>query len=103
MLLVVGLLCGGLVSLLLLSAVLAQDSYRVRELNNDLIDLRAARESKKVENMRQDTPEAIARNNDLQGQHKDWDTARVIIPGGSTGAGDGGTPAGRERVPGTGR
>ncbi|WP_425962959.1 hypothetical protein [Streptosporangium sp. DT93] len=118
-LLVVGLLCGGLVSLLLLSAVLAQDSYRVGQLGKDISELRAVRESKKSENMRQDMPGVLARNNELQGQQDDWNTARVIIPGGPAdraadgnvagsasadrGAGDGEATAGRERVPGTGR
>ncbi|MFB9674298.1 hypothetical protein [Streptosporangium vulgare] len=105
LLLVVGLLCGGLVSLLLLNAVLAQDSFRANGLRNEISDLRNQKESKKSAIMRQEMPEAVARNNELQGLGPDWDTARVIDPDKpAVGvAGDVQTPAGQERVPGTGR
>ncbi|MER5649098.1 hypothetical protein [Streptosporangium sp. NPDC002524] len=105
LLLVVGLLCGGLVSLLLLNAVLAQDSFRANGLRKEISDLRIQQESKKSAIMKQEMPEAVARNNELQGLGSDWDTLRVIDPDKpAVGvAGDVRTPAGQERVPGTGR
>jgi len=105
LLLVVGLLCGGLISLLLLNAVLAQDSFRANGLRKEISDLRIAKESKQSAIMRQEMPEAVARNNELQGLGPDWDTARVIDPD-KPALGDAdaaGKPAGQERVPGTGR
>ncbi|MEV0755373.1 hypothetical protein [Streptosporangium sp. NPDC050280] len=105
LLLVVGLLCGGLISLLLLNAVLAQDSFRANGLRKEISDLRIAKESKQSAIMRQEMPEAVARNNELQGLGPDWDTARVIDPDKPAvgGADDATKPAGQERVPGTGR
>ncbi|MEU3165028.1 hypothetical protein [Streptosporangium sp. NPDC006930] len=105
LLLVVGLLCGGLISLLLLNAVLAQDSFRANGLRKEISDLRIAKESKQSAIMRQEMPEAVARNNELQGLGPDWDTARVIDPDKPAvgGADDAAKPAGQERVPGTGR
>ncbi|MEU4540211.1 hypothetical protein AB0G15_35760 [Streptosporangium sp. NPDC023825] len=105
LLLVVGLLCGGLVSLLLLNAVLAQDSFRANGLRKEISDLRIQKETKKSANMRREMPDAVARSNELQGLGPDWDTARVIDPDKpAVGvAGDVQTPAGQERVPGTGR
>ncbi|GAA4184950.1 hypothetical protein GCM10022252_14640 [Streptosporangium oxazolinicum] len=105
LLLVVGLLCGGLVSLLLLNAVLAQDSFRANGLRNEISDLRNQKESKQSAIMRQEMPAAVARNNELQGLGPDWDTARVIDPARPAvgAAGDVQTPAGQERVPGTGQ
>ncbi|WP_329093079.1 MULTISPECIES: hypothetical protein [unclassified Streptosporangium] len=105
LLLVVGLLCGGLVSLLLLNAVLARDSYKANGLNNEINGLRIEKESKQSAIMRQEMPAAVARNNELQGLGPDWDTARVIDPDRPAvgAAGDVKTPAGQERVPGTGQ
>lgn len=101
----VGLLCGGLVSLLLLNAVLAKDSFRANGLRNEISGLRVQKESKESAIMRQEMPGAVARNNELQGLEPDWDTARVIDPDKPAAgvAGDVRTPAERERVPGTGR
>ncbi|MEU4403289.1 hypothetical protein AB0F88_02125 [Streptosporangium sp. NPDC023963] len=105
LLLVVGLLCGGLVSLLLLNAVLAKDSFRANGLRNEINGLRIAKESKESAIMRQEMPEAVARRNELQGLGSDWDRMHVIDPDKpSVGvAGDVRTPAGQERVPGTGQ
>ncbi|MEV4381385.1 hypothetical protein [Streptosporangium sp. NPDC049644] len=104
-LLVVGLLCGGLVSLLLLNAVLAQDSFRANGLRNEINGLRIAKEGKKSAIMGLEMPAAVAKNNEYQGLGPDWDTARVITPDkpASRAASDGRTPAGQERVPGTGQ
>ncbi|MET8047663.1 MULTISPECIES: hypothetical protein [unclassified Streptosporangium] len=105
LLLVVGLLCGGLVSLLLLNAVLAKDSFRANGLRKEISGLRIEKEAKQSENMRREMPDAVAKNNEYQGLGPDWDTARVITPDkpASSAASDGQTPAGQERVPGTGR
>lgn len=119
MLLVVGLLCGGLVSLLLLNTILAQDSFRANELRNGNNQLRQKKESLKHQNALMDTPEWLAKNAENQGQEPDWDKPNVITPdrpasgtasdgsadvsADSRAASDGQTPAGQERVPGTGR
>ncbi|WP_433377208.1 hypothetical protein [Streptosporangium sp. CA-115845] len=105
LLLVVGLLCGGLVSLLLLNAVLAKDSFRANGLRNEISGLRIAKESKESTIMGLEMPAAVAKNNEYQGQQPDWGTARVITPDkpASRAASDGQTPAGQERAPGTGR
>ncbi|MEU8269486.1 hypothetical protein AB0B89_20290, partial [Sphaerisporangium sp. NPDC049002] len=50
-LLVVGLLCGGLVSLLLLNLVLAQDSFRVNDLRKTTEQLRQQAQDKDTEVM----------------------------------------------------
>ncbi|MFI6794363.1 hypothetical protein [Streptosporangium canum] len=105
MLLVIGLLCGGLVSLLLLNTVLAQDSYKVNELRSANDQLRQKKEELKNANMRLEMPGALSDSSAKQGQGPDWDEANVITDrsAGSRAASDGQTPAGQERVPGTGR
>ncbi len=115
MLLLVGLLCGGLVSLLLLNTILAQDSFRANELRDNINQYRQKKEELKHLNAQMDTPEWLAKNAERQGQEPDWDNTNVITldrstsgqtTGGSAGsraASDGQTPAGQERVPGTGR
>ncbi|MEV4244381.1 hypothetical protein AB0J63_13315 [Streptosporangium canum] len=105
MLLVIGLLCGGLVSLLLLNTVLAQDSYKVNELRSANDQLRQKKEELKNANMRLEMPGALSDSSAKQGQGPDWDEANVITDRsvGSRTASDGQTPAGQERVPGTGR
>ncbi|GAA3117024.1 hypothetical protein GCM10010485_64250 [Streptosporangium carneum] len=101
----VGLLCGGLVSLLLLNTILAQDSFRANELRNGNNQLRQKKEELKHLNAQMDTPEWLAQNAEKQGQQPDWDDLNVITDGSANGkaASDGQTPAGQERVPGTGR
>ncbi|WP_433255592.1 hypothetical protein ACQPYK_15095 [Streptosporangium sp. CA-135522] len=105
-LLVVGLLCGGLVSLLLLNTVLAQDSFKASQLSDENNRLRQKKEELKNGNMRLEGPGALSKNAANQGQEPDWDRVNVVIPDRSAGgraAGDGQTPIGQERVPGTGR
>lgn len=60
-LLVVGLLCGGLVSLLLLNLVLAQDSFRVNDLRKTTEQLHQQAQDKKTEVMLKSGPEELAR------------------------------------------
>ncbi|MFF0305901.1 hypothetical protein ACFYSC_00670 [Streptosporangium sp. NPDC004379] len=99
-LLVVGLLCGGLVSLLLLNVVLAQDSYRLNELRQGISKLKQQGEERRNENARLDTPEELAKRAELQGQDPDWDDMNTID---SRVAGQGQEPFAPERVEGTGR
>lgn len=80
MLLVVGLLCGGLVSLLLLTTVLAQDSFRASELRSTNNQLRQKKEGLKHENMQREMPGAIARTAGGRRQAPDWDEMNVITP-----------------------
>lgn len=120
MLLVVGLLCGGLVSLLLLNTVLAQDSFRANELRNANNQLRQKKEALKHDNMRREMPASLSESALVQNQRPDWDKAYVLTPDRVPGAAvadpvtlgrsadsrsaDGDrTSAGQERVPGTGR
>ncbi|MFD0886844.1 hypothetical protein ACFQ08_20035, partial [Streptosporangium algeriense] len=117
MLLVVGLLCGGLVSLLVLNTILNQDSFRANELRNGNNELRQKKESLKHQNALMDTPEWLAGNAEKQGLAPDWDNPNVMIPGRpiprpskegapvgtagespvGTAGNDGQTPAGQER------
>ncbi|GGP77185.1 hypothetical protein [Streptosporangium pseudovulgare] len=99
-LLVVGLLCGGLVSLLLLNVVLAQDSYRLNELRDGISELQQQKADRENENARLDTPEELAKRAELQGQNRDWDSMNTID---SRVASQGQAPVTRERVEGTGR
>ncbi|GAA2880518.1 hypothetical protein GCM10010517_43140 [Streptosporangium fragile] len=104
-LLVVGLLCGGLVSLLLLNTVLAQDSFLANELRNDTKRLRQEKQEKKNRNAQLEMPGVLAGNAEKQGQQPDWERARVIVPDGSASrAASGGQKlVGREQTEGTGR
>ncbi|GAA3426457.1 hypothetical protein GCM10018953_36400 [Streptosporangium nondiastaticum] len=99
-LLVVGLLCGGLVSLLLLNVVLAQDSYRLNELRDGISRLQLQKADRENENARLGMPEELAKRAGLQGLDRDWDSMRTID---SRPAGQGQAPVTRERVEGTGR
>ncbi|WP_189236656.1 hypothetical protein [Planomonospora parontospora] len=104
-LLVVGLLCGGLVTLLLLNTVLAQNAIRESDLRRELHQLSLQKQKQKSENMQLEMPRQVADAADRQGMVPD-DSARVIdsdgLPGGRV-ASEGQTPVGQERVPGTGR
>lgn len=106
MLLVVGLLCGGLVSLLLLNTVLAEDYYKANELRDANSQLRLKKEELKNANARMEMPGELSKNSANQGLEPDWDRAEVITPdrpARSRTASDAQTPAGQERAPGTGR
>ncbi|WP_238494829.1 hypothetical protein [Streptosporangium sp. KLBMP 9127] len=80
MLLVVGLLCGGLVSLLLLNVVLSQDSFEATELRkeNDRIQLLKERETQR--HAIADTPENLSNRAKSQNLQPD-DSINVITPG----------------------
>ncbi|WP_371779356.1 hypothetical protein [Streptosporangium subroseum] len=104
-LLVVGLLCGGLVSLLLLNTVLARDSFELSKLRADINLSHQQKEELEHTNMLLEMPAAVSNKAGLQGLNPDWDQLRTLTPGhpGSRTASDGQTLAGQEPVPGTGR
>ncbi|MER7500127.1 hypothetical protein AB0L05_31895 [Nonomuraea pusilla] len=76
-LLVVGLLCGGLVSLLLLNTMLAQDAITEAKLHEEIAVARQGNEdlSRKYEMDTQ--PDKLAERAEAQGQHPDWDSVNV--------------------------
>lgn len=70
-LLVVGLLCGGLMSLLLLNTVLARDSITAGELREDIANAHRHNEYLRQENERATQPDAIATQAEQQGLTRD--------------------------------
>ncbi|MEU4224518.1 hypothetical protein AB0F17_09500 [Nonomuraea sp. NPDC026600] len=82
-LLVVGLMCGGLVSLLLLNTVLAQDSITAANLRDEIAVARQANEEAKLANEKNTGPQQLADNAELQGQHRDWDKPNVLTDDGA--------------------
>ncbi|MFG1695708.1 hypothetical protein [Nonomuraea sp. NPDC049309] len=72
-LLVVGLLCGGLVSLLLLNTMLAQDTITDAKLREEIAVARRENEKIDQEYQLKTQPGNIARLAEMQGQHPDWD------------------------------
>ncbi|MEU0572028.1 hypothetical protein ABZ297_42425 [Nonomuraea sp. NPDC005983] len=79
-LLVVGLLCGGLVSLLLLNTVLAQDSITAKNLRDEIAQARQQNEATWQQNQIDTQPGVIATKAGNQGLHRD-DTINVISSG----------------------
>ncbi|MEU7747282.1 hypothetical protein [Nonomuraea sp. NPDC049158] len=82
-LLVVGLMCGGLLSLLLLNTVLAQDSITAANLRKEIEVARQANENAKLANEKNMGPAEVADQAELQGQHKDWDKPNVLTEAGA--------------------
>ncbi|MFC4119549.1 hypothetical protein [Nonomuraea zeae] len=72
-LLVVGLMSGGLVSLLLLNTMLAQDTITDGKLREEIAVARQENEKINQEYQRITQPDAIATMAENQGQHTDWD------------------------------
>ncbi|MFB9881883.1 hypothetical protein ACFFMN_28500 [Planobispora siamensis] len=99
-LLLVGLLCGGLVTLLLLNTVLAQGSFQESQLRAEIKKHSLNLEVLKNGNLQLEMPGPLSEKAAGQGQRPDWESAEVITPDDSTGTGR--TPAGQEPV-GTGR
>lgn len=85
-LLVVGLMCGGLVSLLLLNTVLAQDSITAANLRDEIAVARQANEEARLANETGTGPQQLADNAELQGQHRDWDKPNVLTDTGADGS-----------------
>ncbi|WP_219502295.1 hypothetical protein, partial [Nonomuraea ceibae] len=73
-LLVVGLLCGGLVSLLLLNTVLAQDSITASTLVDEIASERQHNEDLKRKNEQSKLPTEIARQAEELGMRPAWDS-----------------------------
>ncbi|MEO3871597.1 hypothetical protein ABGB18_22510 [Nonomuraea sp. B12E4] len=73
-LLVVGLLCGGLVSLLLLNTMLAQDAITDATLRDQISVARQENDQIEQQYQRNTQPDVLAKLAEMQGQHTDWDT-----------------------------
>ncbi|GAA3445782.1 hypothetical protein [Planomonospora venezuelensis] len=89
-LLVVGLLCGGLITLLLLNTVLAEGSFKENDLRNANKALMQQKEERKNENARKQMPDEIAKG--VVDQKPDWDSVHALDPDGQAqgrGAGTG--------------
>jgi hypothetical protein len=82
-LLVVGLLCGGLVSLLLLNTVLNQDSITATNLRDEIAVARQQNEAAKQANEENMGPGKLAEQAENQGMRRDWDAPNPL-----TGASD---------------
>ncbi|MEW9548652.1 hypothetical protein [Nonomuraea sp. NPDC050783] len=72
-LLVVGLMSGGLVSLLLLNTMLAKDTITDATLREEIAVARLEKEKIEQEYQRNTQPGVIAERAEQQGQHPDWD------------------------------
>ncbi|QYC40681.1 hypothetical protein Nocox_15330 [Nonomuraea coxensis DSM 45129] len=72
-LLVVGLMSGGLVSLLLLNTMLAQDAITDAKLREQIAVARQENEKIEQDYQRKTQPGVIAELAEQQGQHPDWD------------------------------
>ncbi|GII67062.1 hypothetical protein Skr01_71470 [Sphaerisporangium krabiense] len=83
-LLVVGLLCGGLVTLLLLNTVLAQDSFRVSDLRDSTRELHEQAQDLNKELLRRSQPGAVADEARKRGVRPDNSAPEILdVPGGS--------------------
>ncbi|MFG6193827.1 hypothetical protein [Nonomuraea sp. JJY05] len=72
-LLVVGLLCGGLVSLLLLNTMLAKDAITDANLRDEIAVARQEKEKIDLEYQLKNQPDVLATQAENQGQHRNWD------------------------------
>ncbi|MET8991570.1 hypothetical protein ABZW49_39480 [Nonomuraea wenchangensis] len=76
-LLVVGLMSGGLVSLLLLNTMLAQDAITDAKLREQIAVARQEKEKIEQDYQRKNQPGVLAELAEQQGQHPDWDDVNV--------------------------
>ncbi|MGA5765453.1 hypothetical protein [Nonomuraea bangladeshensis] len=76
-LLVVGLMSGGLVSLLLLNTMLAQDAITDAKLREQIAVARQEKEKIEQDYQRKNQPGVLAELAEQQGQHPDWDSVNV--------------------------
>ncbi|MFC4589834.1 hypothetical protein [Sphaerisporangium corydalis] len=100
-LLVVGLLCGGLVSLLLLNTVLAKDSFRMRDLRDSTQRLHQQFADKSKEILVKSQPGELDRRNTEQGGGQRQDDSApgfVRVPAGGGSTGPGATASGRPQA-----
>ncbi|MFI7223717.1 hypothetical protein ACIBO5_10860 [Nonomuraea angiospora] len=72
-LLVVGLLCGGLVSLLLLNTMLAKDAITDADLRDEIAVARQEKEKIELEYQLKTQPDVLATMAENQGEHRNWD------------------------------
>ncbi|WP_204020663.1 hypothetical protein [Sinosporangium siamense] len=79
-LLVVGLLCGGLVSLLLLNMVLAQDSIAADSLRTQTNDILRKAQEVKQDNMRREQPANMAAEAERLGERTAWKSPDFVDP-----------------------
>lgn len=79
-LLLVGLLCGGLVTLLLLNTVLAQDSFRAGELREENRRIAEAQERTRNANARLGSPENLDRQGRRHGVNPDDSPPQFVTP-----------------------
>ncbi|GAA1275415.1 hypothetical protein Psi02_02030 [Planotetraspora silvatica] len=91
-LLVVGLMCGGLVTLLLLNTVLAQDSFKLTDLRSSTDQLHEQAATLEGELRVWDQPGAIEEAAKPLGVEKDTTAPRFVKAGPSVGAADAATP-----------
>ncbi|GAA3803118.1 hypothetical protein GCM10022226_23770 [Sphaerisporangium flaviroseum] len=93
-LLVVGLLCGGLVSLLLLNTVLAQDSFRMNDLRKSTQQLNQQAQDVRTKVLLQSQPNRLDERARQQGLKQDRTAPEVlVIPPEGQRAGQAGTEA----------
>ncbi|WP_157244687.1 hypothetical protein [Nonomuraea typhae] len=78
--LVLGLLGGGLVTLLLLNTVLAQDFVRATELKREIAQIQQGNENSSVELNKLKQPAKVAERGEQLNLRQDWDKTNVITP-----------------------
>ncbi|WP_345485688.1 hypothetical protein, partial [Planotetraspora phitsanulokensis] len=91
-LLVVGLMCGGLVTLLLLNVVLSQDSFKLTDLRSSTDQLHEQAATLEGELRVWDQPGAIEEAAKPLGVEKDTSAPRFVKTGPSVGAADAAAP-----------
>lgn len=79
-LLLVGLLCGGLITLLLLNTVLAQDSFRAGELREQNRQIAEQAEKTRNDNARLGSPQNIADGSEAYGDRLDNSPPQFVTP-----------------------
>lgn len=79
-LLLVGLLCGGLVSLLLLKTVLAQDSFEATTLRNETNDILRKAERVRQDNVVREQPRNMANEAARLGERPAWGSPDFVDP-----------------------
>ncbi|MEV4461365.1 hypothetical protein [Microbispora sp. NPDC049633] len=86
-LLVVGLMCGGLVTLLLLNTVLAQDSFRLTDLRSSIDELHEQAAEQENQLRRWTQPDVVDEQGRAQGLEEDKSPPKFLDTGGTGGTG----------------
>lgn len=97
MLLVIGLMCGGLVTLLLLNTMLAQGSYQEKDLRSSIDELRQQAAAQEAQLRRDGQPGALDEAARRYGMVRDDGPPRFITPRPESPAAEGLGPEGRGR------